>query len=141
MSGALGEYKPLAGKTVCIDYSSVNIAKPFHIGHLMTTVIGGALYKIFKAVGANVVGINHLGDWGTQFGGLISAFKRWGSDERLSERGLDELLDLYVRYHNESEKDEALAAEAREWSKKIESGDAYAVGLFEKFKAITLEQA
>ena len=141
MSNALGAHKPLAGKTVCIDYSSVNIAKPFHIGHLMTTVIGGALYKIFKAVGANVVGINHLGDWGTQFGGLISAFKRWGSDERLSERGLDELLDLYVRYHNESEKDEALAAEAREWSKKIESGDAYAVGLFEKFKAITLEQA
>ena len=69
MSNALGAHKPLAGKTVCIDYSSVNIAKPFHIGHLMTTVIGGALYKIFKAVGANVVGINHLGDWGTQFGG------------------------------------------------------------------------
>ena len=136
-----GGYKPLAGKTVCIDYSSVNIAKPFHIGHLMTTVIGGSLYKIYKALGANVVGINHLGDWGTQFGGLISAYKRWGSESRLDERGLDELLELYVRYHNESEKDEEIAKEAREWSKKIENGDAYAVGLFEKFKAITLEQA
>lgn len=138
---APGEYKPFEGKTVCIDYSSVNIAKPFHIGHLMTTVIGGALYNIYRALGANVVGINHLGDWGTQFGGLISAFRRWGSESRLQERGLDELLELYVRYHSEAEKDEAVAAEAREWSKKIESGDGYAVGLFERFKAITLEQA
>ncbi len=134
-------YKPLDGKTVCLDYSSVNIAKPFHIGHLMTTVIGGSLCNIYRELGANVVGINHLGDWGTQFGGLISAYRRWGDEARLNERGLDELLELYVRYHNESEKDEAVAAEAREWSKKIESGDPYAVGLFEKFKAITLEQA
>lgn len=140
-STRLGEYAPLVGKTVCIDYSSVNIAKPFHIGHLMTTVIGGSLYKLYGALGAKVVGINHLGDWGTQFGGLISAFRHWGSEKALEERGLDELLDLYVRFHNESEKDEGLAAEAREWSKKIEDGDEYAVGLFEKFKAITLEQA
>lgn len=140
-SHRLGEFKPLSGKTICIDYSSVNIAKPFHIGHLMTTVIGGALYNIYKALGARVVGINHLGDHGTQFGGLISAYRRWGDEARLNERGLDELLELYVRYHNESEKDDVVAAEAREWSKKIESGDEYAVGLFEKFKAITLEQA
>ncbi len=140
-SHALGTSKPLAGKTVCIDYSSVNIAKPFHIGHLMTTVIGGALYNIYKALGANAVGINHLGDHGTQFGGLISAYRRWGDETRLDERGLDELLELYVRYHNESETDPAVADEAREWSKKIEGGDPYAVGLFEKFKAITLEQA
>ncbi|MDE5563164.1 MAG: arginine--tRNA ligase [Clostridiales bacterium] len=135
------DYKPLDGKTVCLDYSSVNIAKPFHIGHLMTTVIGGSLCNIYRELGAKVVGINHLGDWGTQFGGLISAYRRWGDEARLNERGLDELLELYVRYHNESEKDEAVAAEAREWSKKIESGDPYAVELFEKFKAITLEQA
>lgn len=140
-SSVPGASKPLDGKTVCIDYSSVNIAKPFHIGHLMTTVIGGALCKMFRALGANAVGINHLGDWGTQFGGLISAFRHWGDEKRLDERGLDELLELYVRFHNESEKDEKLAAEAREWSKKIESGDSYAVGLFDKFKAITLEQA
>ncbi len=134
-------YLPLDGKTVCIDYSSVNIAKPFHIGHLMTTVIGGSLYKIYGALGAKVVGINHLGDFGTQFGGLISAYRHWGSEEKLNERGLDELLELYVKYHNESEKDEKLASEAREWSKRIEEGDEYAHGLFEKFKAITLEQA
>lgn len=137
----LGAYRPLEGKTVCLDYSSVNIAKPFHIGHLMTTVIGGALHKIYRALGADVVGINHLGDFGTQFGGLISAYRRWGDEKRLNERGLDELLELYVRYHNEAEKDGQLAAEARGWSQKIESGDSYAVGLFEKFKAITLEQA
>ncbi len=140
-SAEIGEYKPFAGKTVCIDYSSVNIAKPFHIGHLMTTVIGGSLYKIYKALGANAIGINHLGDFGTQFGGLISAYRRWGSEEALNARGLNELLDLYVRYHSESEKDAEIASEARTWSSKIESGDEYAVGLFEKFKAITLEQA
>ncbi len=139
--GTLGEYKPLAGKTVCIDFSSVNIAKPFHIGHLMTTVIGGALCNFYRALGATVVGINHLGDFGTQFGGLISAYRRWGDEKRLNERGLDELLELYVRYHSESEKDEQIADEAREWSQKIERGDEYAVGLFDKFKSITLEQA
>lgn len=137
----VGEYKPLSGKTVCIDYSSVNIAKPFHIGHLMTTVIGGSLYKIYKALGANAVGINHLGDFGTQFGGLISAFRRYGSDEELDRRGLDLLLELYVRYNKEAETDKALADEARGWSKKIEAGDPYATGLFEKFKSITIEQA
>ena len=136
-----GEFKPYSGKTVCLDYSSVNIAKPFHIGHLMTTVIGGSLHKIYKALGANAVGINHLGDFGTQFGGLISAYRRWGDDKRLAERGLDELLELYVKFHNESEKDDKLMAEAREWSGKIESGDPYAVGLFDRFKSITLEQA
>ncbi len=140
-SAELGKVKPLSGKTVCIDYSSVNIAKPFHIGHLMTTVIGGSLYKMYAALGAKAVGINHLGDFGTQFGGLISAYRKWGDEKKLEERGLDELLDLYVKYNAEAEKDGALKDEARGWSKKIESGDTYAVGLFEKFKAITLEQA
>lgn len=140
-SSSLGDDKPLKGKTVCIDYSSVNIAKPFHIGHLMTTVIGGSLYKMYAALGADAVGINHLGDWGTQFGGLISAFRKWGSEKKLNERGLDELLELYVKFHAEEKVDPSLKDEAREWSKKIESGDKYAVGLFEKFKAITLEQA
>ncbi len=140
-STALGSNKPFVGKTVCIDYSSVNIAKPFHIGHLMTTVIGGALYKIYRALGANAVGINHLGDFGTQFGGLIAAYGRWGSEADLDARGLDALLELYVRYNTEQEKDPEFKAEAREWSNKIEKGDPYAVGLFEKFKAITLELA
>ena len=139
--GARSEFKPFAGKTVCIDFSSVNIAKPFHIGHLMTTVIGGALCNVYRALGARVVGINHLGDFGTQFGGLISAYRRWGDEARLERRGLDELLDLYVKYNAECEKDAELASEARAWSKKIEDGDPYAVGIFDRFKAITLEQA
>lgn len=137
----LGAYKPFDGKTVCIDYSSVNIAKPFHIGHLMTTAIGGSLYKIYRALGANAVGINHLGDFGTQFGGLIVAYERWGSEADLEKRGLDALLELYVRFHKEAETHPELKDEARSRSGKIESGDPYAVGLFEKFKAITLEQA
>lgn len=137
----LGDYKPFDGKTVCLDYSSVNIAKPFHIGHLMTTVIGGSLYKLYRTLGANVVGINHLGDFGTQFGGLISAYRRWGSESELDSRGLDLLLELYVRYNKEAESDEELAKEARAWSSKIESGDEYAVGLFNKFKSISIEQA
>lgn len=140
-SSGVGAIKPFEGKTVCLDYSSVNIAKPFHIGHLMTTVIGGSLHKIYAALGARAVGINHLGDFGTQFGGLIAAYRRWGSEQMVDERGLDELLELYVRYNSEAEKDGAIHDEAREWSKKIETGDPYAVGLFEKFKAISLEQA
>ena len=90
------------GKTICIDYSSVNIAKPFHIGHLSTTVIGGALYRIFKFCGYNAVGINHLGDYGTQFGKLIYAYKHWGSEKSVEEGGVNELTRLYVRYHKES---------------------------------------
>lgn len=141
LTATIGEQKPLLGKTVCIDYSSVNIAKPFHIGHLMTTVIGGALYNIYKALGAKTIGINHLGDFGTQFGGLISAYRRWGDEQRLQERGLDELLDLYVRFNKEEETDPGLAEEARSYSQKIESAEPYAVELFEKFKSITLAQA
>ena len=90
-------------KTVCIDYSSINIAKPFHIGHLSTTVIGGALYRIFKFLGYNTVGINHLGDYGTQFGKLIYAYKHWGNQKDVEEGGIKELNRLYVYYHQESE--------------------------------------
>ena len=88
-----------AGKTICIDYSSVNIAKPFHIGHLSTTVIGGALYRIFEHLGYNVVGINHLGDWGTQFGKLIVATNKWSSLEEVAQNDEYFLNKLYVRYH------------------------------------------
>lgn len=92
------------GRTVCIDYSSVNIAKPFHIGHLSTTVLGSSLYKLHKFLGYNPVGINHLGDYGTQFGKLISAYKRWGKKEDIEEGGLRALNALYVRFHEEAEK-------------------------------------
>ena len=126
-----------AGKTVCIDYSSVNIAKPFHIGHLSTTVIGGALYKIFKFSGYNVVGINHLGDYGTQFGKLISAYKRWGDKKDVERRGIHAINELYVRFNEEAT--EEMEAEAREYFRKIEDGDKEANELFEWFKKLTLD--
>ena len=126
------------GKTVCLDYSSINIAKPFHIGHLLTTVIGGSLYRIFKFLGYNAVGINHLGDWGTQFGKLISAYKRWGDERDVEERGINALLELYVKFHEEAEKNEELNEEGRAWFKKIESGDKEALDIFSRFKEVTL---
>ena len=128
------------GKTICIDYSSVNIAKPFHIGHLSTTVIGGALYRIFKFLGYNTVGINHLGDYGTQFGKLIYAYKQWGSEEAVKEGGVKELTRLYVRYHKESENDPSMDDEARSYFKLIENGDEECVKLFNLFKEITLKE-
>lgn len=127
------------GKTVCIDYSSVNIAKPFHIGHLSTTVLGSALYKLHKFLGYTPVGINHLGDYGTQFGKLISAYKRWGKKEDIEEGGLRALNALYVRFHEEAEKDESLNDEARAYFKKIEDKDEECVALFEWFKQLTLK--
>lgn len=126
-----------AGKTVCIDYSSVNIAKPFHIGHLSTTVIGGSLYKIYKFLGYKVVGINHLGDYGTQFGKLISAYKHWGNREEAEKGGIHAINDLYVRFNNEA--DEQMESEAREYFRLIESGDKEANELFEWFKSLTLK--
>lgn len=128
------------GKTICIDYSSVNIAKPFHIGHLSTTVIGGALYRLYKFLGYNAVGINHLGDYGTQFGKLIYAYKRWGSAEEVEKGGVKELTRLYVRYHKESENNPEMDDEARKYFKLIENGDEECVGLFNKFKELTLKE-
>lgn len=128
------------GKTICIDYSSINIAKPFHIGHLLTTVIGGSLYRVYKYLGYTAVGINHLGDWGTQFGKMIAAYLRWGDDADIEKRGVRALLDLYVRFHAEAEKDPALDDEGRAWFKKIEDGDAKALAIFGKFKEITLKE-
>ena len=128
------------GKTVCIDYSSVNIAKPFHIGHLSTTVIGSSLCKIFRFLGYKVVGINHLGDYGTQFGKLIVAFKMWSSKEAVIEGRLKELTRIYVKFHDEAELNPALDDEARRYFKLIEDGDKEANELFELFKKITLEE-
>lgn len=128
------------GKTVCIDYSSINIAKPFHIGHLSTTVIGSALYKIFNFLGYNAVGINHLGDYGTQFGKLIYAYKTWGSKEQVEKDGLKELTRLYVKFHQEEEKDEKLGDYARAYFKAIEQNDQDALQLFNWFKSLTLKE-
>ena len=128
------------GKTICLDYSSVNIAKPFHIGHLLTTAIGGSLYRIFTYLGYRAVGINHLGDWGTQFGKLVSAYKRWGNEQDVKVRGVTALNELYVRFHKEAENDPALEDEGRLYFKRIEENDPDAVRLFTWFKDITLEE-
>ena len=128
-----------AGKTVCIDYSSINIAKPFHIGHLSTTVLGGALYRIFNALGYKAVGINHLGDYGTQFGKLISAYKRWGNKDEIERGGIRALNELYVRFHREAEEHPEYDDEARAYFKKIEQGDEECLALFKWFKELTLK--
>ena len=127
------------GKTVVIDYSSINIAKPFHIGHLSTTVIGGALYRMYKYLGYNVVGVNHLGDYGTQFGKLIYAYKRWGDKETVEKLRVKELMRLYVMYHDEAEKDPTLDDIARNYFKKIENGDKECLEIFNWFKELTLK--
>ncbi len=129
-----------AGKTICLDFSSVNIAKPFHIGHLSTTVIGGALYRMYRKLGYNAVGINHLGDWGTQFGKLIVAYKLWGNTIDLDKDGMLGLTQIYVRFHTEAETHPELEDEARAWFKKIEDGDEEALGLFHMFKDLTLKE-
>lgn len=110
------------------------------MGHLLNTALGGAIYRIHKALGYNVVGINHLGDWGTQFGKLIVAYKLWGDRKEIDERGVRALVDIYVRFHKEEETDPSLADEARKWFKAIEDGDKEALQLFEYFKAITLKE-
>lgn len=128
------------GKTICIDYSSINIAKPFHIGHLSSTVIGGALYRIFKFLGFNTVGINHLGDYGTQFGKLIYAYKTWGSREAVEKGGIKELNRLYVDYHKKAEEDPSLDDQARNYFKLIENGDKECLELFNWFKEMTIKE-
>lgn len=133
-----GDSNEGAGKTICIDYSSINIAKPFHMGHLSTTVIGASLYKIYKKLGYDVVGINHLGDWGTQFGKLIVAYKMWGDERDVNSRGIKALLDIYVKFHKEAETQPQLNDLARDWFKKIEDGDSEAMQLFLWFKEVTL---
>ena len=128
-----------AGKTICIDYSSINIAKPFHIGHLSTTVLGGALYRIFNFLGYKAIGINHLGDYGTQFGKLISAYKRWGDRDTVEKGGIRALNELYVRFHREAEAHPEYDDEARAYFKKIEQGDSECLELFHWFKELTLK--
>lgn len=129
------------GRVICIDYSSINIAKRFHIGHLSTTMIGNALYKIYEHLGYKCVGINHLGDWGTQFGKMIAAYLKWGDREQVERDGVNALVALYVRFHKEAEADPALEDEGRLWFKKIEDGDPQAVEIFTWFKDVTLRDA
>lgn len=127
-------------KTICIDYSSPNVAKNFHVGHLRTTIIGNSLYKIFSKLGYKVVRINHLGDWGTQFGKLIVAYKKWGSREAVEEKGIQELMDIYVKFHEEAEKDDSLNDEARAWFLKMEQGNEEALEIWQWFRDISLKE-
>ena len=136
---AYGASEEGKGKTICIDYSSINIAKPFHIGHLSTTVLGGALYRIFDFLGYKAIGINHLGDYGTQFGKLISAYKRWGDRDTVEKGGVRALNELYVRFHREAEIHPEYDDEARAYFKKIEQGDSECLELFHWFKELTLK--
>ncbi len=128
-----------SGKTVCLDYSSINIAKRFGVGHLSTTMIGHSLKRIHDFLGYKTVGINHLGDWGTQFGKMIYAYKTWGTREAVEEKGVTELLRLYVKFHEEAEKDPSLDDLGRAWFKKIEEKDEEALAIWEWFKEITLK--
>lgn len=127
-------------KAVVIDFSSPNIAKPFHIGHIRTTVIGNALYKIYDSQGYNVVRVNHLGDYGTQFGKLIVAFKLWGSKEAVEANPIPELLKLYVRFHEEAEQKPEMEDEARAWFTKLENGDEEAKALWQWFRDESLKE-
>ena len=128
------------GKNVVIDYSSPNIAKPFHIGHLRSTVIGNALYKIYKFLGYNTTGINHLGDYGTQFGKLIEGYKRWGEEYNIEENPIDELTKIYIRINNLCKEDESVLEECRNNFKKLEDGDEYCTEIWQKFRDLSLEE-
>ncbi|MEQ2529309.1 arginine--tRNA ligase [Robertmurraya yapensis] len=125
---------------VTIDFSSPNIAKPFSMGHLRSTVIGNSLALIAEKYGFRPVRINHLGDWGTQFGKLIVAYKMWGNEERVKENPIKELLKLYVQFHEEAEKNPELNDKGREWFKKLEDGDEEALSLWEWFKEESLQE-
>lgn len=128
------------GKNVTIDFSSPNIAKPFHVGHLFSTSIGNSLYRMLNFEGYNAIGINHLGDWGTQFGKLISAYKRWVNEDDLEKEPIKELLRIYVKFHEEAEKDPSLEDEGRMYFKKLEDGEEEEVELWERFKNLSLKE-
>ena len=128
------------GKNIVIDYSSPNIAKPFHIGHLRSTVIGNSIYKIYKYLGYNCIGINHIGDWGTQFGKLIEGYKRWGNEYNIEENPIDELTKIYIRINNLCKEDESVLEDCRNNFKKLEDGDEYCVNLWKKFKELSLKE-
>ena len=128
------------GKNIVIDYSAPNIAKPFHIGHLRSTVIGAALYKIYKYLGYNVTGINHLGDYGTQFGKLIEGYKLWGNEYNIEENPIDELTKIYIRINQACKEDEQVLENCRNNFKKLEDGDPYCVEIWQKFRELSLKE-
>lgn len=127
-------------KNIVIDYSAPNIAKPFHIGHLRSTVIGAALYNIYKYLGYNVTGINHLGDYGTQFGKLIEGYKRWGKEYDIESDPINELTKIYIRINTACKEDEQILQACRDNFKKLEDGDSYCVEIWKKFRELSLKE-
>ena len=138
--GEYGNSKLGNGKNVVIDYSAPNIAKPFHIGHLRSTVIGGALYNVYKKLGYHVIGINHLGDYGTQFGKLIEGYKRWGDQYNIDEDPINELTKIYIRINNLCKEDEEVLETCRDNFKKLENKDPYCIEVWNKFRELSLKE-
>ncbi|HHW99389.1 MAG TPA: arginine--tRNA ligase [Firmicutes bacterium] len=136
---AYGNTELGAGKTIVIDFSSPNIAKPFGVGHMPTTVLGNSISKLYKALGYNVVRVNHLGDWGTQFGAMMVAYLKWGDNDPLTEDPIGKLYRLYVKFHQEEEKEPALRDEARAWFNRLETGDPEAKKLWQLFYDVSLK--
>ena len=134
-SSKLGE-----GKNIIVEYSSPNIAKPFHIGHLRTTLIGNSLYKVYKYLGYNTTGINHLGDYGTQFGKMIEAYKMWGTDYNLEEDPINKMMDMYVKINDLCKKDEKVLQRCRENFRLLENDDKYCVDLWNEFKNLSMKE-
>ena len=128
------------GKTILVEYSSPNIAKPFHIGHLRNTLIGHTLYNMYKFLGYNTIGINHLGDYGTQFGKMIEGYKLWGEEYNIEENPIEELTKIYVRINDLCKKDESVLEACRNNFKKLEDGDKYCVEIWNKFKELSLKE-
>mgnify|MGYP000907172957 FL=1 len=127
-------------KNIVIDYSAPNIAKPFHIGHLRSTVIGGALYNIYKYLGYNVTGVNHLGDYGTQFGKLIEGYKMWGKEYDIEKDPINELTKIYIRINEACKNDEQILENCRNNFKKLEDGDPYCVEIWKQFRKLSLQE-
>jgi arginyl-tRNA synthetase len=128
------------GKKIVIDYSAPNIAKPFHIGHLRSTVIGGALYRIYQYLGYQITGVNHLGDYGTQFGKLIEGYLRWGEEYNLDQDPIGELTKIYIRINELCKQDENALQACRDNFKKLEDGDETCIALWERFRALSLQE-
>ena len=128
------------GKNIVIDYSAPNIAKPFHIGHLRSTVIGGALYNVYQYLGYHTIGINHLGDYGTQFGKLIEGYKLWGKEYNVEEDPINELTKIYIRINQLCKEDEKVLEQCRMNFKLLEDGDPYCTEIWEKFRNLSLKE-
>ncbi|WP_257351807.1 arginine--tRNA ligase [Pseudalkalibacillus decolorationis] len=140
MGADYGSSKKGSGESVTIDLSSPNIAKPFSMGHLRSTVIGNSIANIAEKLGYKAIRINHLGDWGTQFGKLMTAYEKWGDEKRVKENPIKELNILYVRFHEEAKVDDSLNDEARSWFKKLEEGHSGATALWKWFRDESLKE-